>query len=78
MDEKISITVKTAAGKQYSLQVSANDTVEQVKKALEPQCEIAATSQRLIYSGHVLEDAKTLQDYGMCSACVLWCRIECI
>ena len=64
MDEKITITVKTATGKQYSLQVSPNDTIAQVKKALEPQCEIAADQQRLIYSGHLCDNAKTLQDYG--------------
>ena len=64
MDEKITITVKTATGKQYTLQVSPNDTIEQVKKALEPQCEMAADMQRLIYSGHVCDNSKTLHDYG--------------
>ena len=65
MAEKISITVKTATGKQYPIQVSEDDTIEAVKKLLEPQCEIEADKQRLIYSGHVTENSKTLRDYGV-------------
>lgn len=64
MDSKINITVKTAAGKQYKLEVSSSATIAEVKKELEPQCEISADLQRLIYSGHVTEDAKTLESYG--------------
>lgn len=61
----LNITVKTASGKQYPLQVSEDSTIEQVKKQLEPLCETAADLQRLIYSGHITENAKTLKEYGM-------------
>lgn len=70
MDSKINIVVKTAAGKQYKLEVAASATVAEVKKQLEPQCEIPADLQRLIYSGHVTDDSKTLESYGT-SLCLL-------
>ena len=61
---EIAITVKTATGKQYNLQVSEDASIEEIKKLLESQCEITADLQRLIYSGHIMNNEKTLKDYG--------------
>ena len=39
-------------------------TVGQLKAQCEAQCGVAAASQRLIFSGHVLKDMSTLESYS--------------
>lgn len=61
---EISITAKTTKGQTYSVTISDESTISDLKKALESPSETPADQQRLIYSGHVLKDDKTIKDYG--------------
>jgi hypothetical protein len=61
--KKINITVKTASGSKYEIQVETTITIGELKKLLEEKSQVAAEQQRLIYSGKVLRDELTLADY---------------
>jgi ubiquilin len=61
--KKINITVKTASGSKYEIQVETTVTIGELKKLLEEKSQVAAEQQRLIYSGKVLRDELTLEDY---------------
>lgn len=61
----ICITAKTTKGDVYKVQIDKTLTILDLKKALVDQCQIAPEFQRLIYSGHVLKDDKTIEGYGM-------------
>ena len=56
-------------GSSESVRFSVDDaepawTVEQLKARCEAQCGVAASAQRLIFSGHVLKNQATLESYS--------------
>ena len=59
------IFVKTLTGKTITLNVTASDTIETVKYALKKETAILPELQKLIFSGKLLENTKTLTDYNI-------------
>lgn len=63
--DPITVIVKISSGSQYSIQVSEDATIAELKKLLVPQVQTPEEQQRLIYSGHILANEKTLKDYSI-------------
>ena len=67
------LLVKSLAGGNFHLEVEPKDTVGDcmltqilsVKQQVEKQQGHATQQQKLIFSGKILEDAKTIQEYGI-------------
>jgi len=60
----VTLQVKAAANAIYSIKTSLSTTVGEAKQALEAQSNTPAANIRLIYSGQVLSNEKTLESYG--------------
>jgi ubiquitin C len=63
--DPIEIFVKTLNGKQFTLEVSETERIEDVKMKIEDKEGIPANQQKLIFAGRRLEDDRTLQDYSI-------------
>lgn len=61
---KINVSVKLATGQKYDLQVAPNISVEDFKVLLAEKSQIPSEQQRLIYSGHVLKNEQTIDQFG--------------
>jgi len=62
------ITVKTLQGKTWAVDVEAADTVAILKQKLQDKEAGPAEAQRLIFGGKILDDPKSLEEYGLLAA----------
>ncbi len=58
------IFVKTITGKEISLNVEPDETIEHVKRQIEEKTGIGG-NQRLVFNGKRLEDDRTLASYSI-------------
>jgi ubiquitin len=65
------VFVKTLTGKNITLEINPEDTIEQVKQKIQEREGIPPAEQRLIFSGKQLEDNKTVQDYNIQKDCTI-------
>ncbi|RKP15151.1 hypothetical protein BJ684DRAFT_14569 [Piptocephalis cylindrospora] len=61
----MNLTFKTVSQDVFRLAVEPTETVLQVKKRIEDQQGFSLVSQKLIYSGKILNDSKTIGSYGV-------------
>lgn len=63
MSEELNITVKSSGDKKYSVSISPQATILELKEKIATESDVPAGNQRLIYSGRVLKDADTVENY---------------
>jgi len=59
------IFVKLYSGKTITLEVLPSDLVSSLRNLVKTHSELPLEIQRLVYSGHQLEDNRTLSDYDI-------------
>ena len=62
---RMQIFVKLSNGDKHDLQVEASETVVALKRRLAAVASLPEEQQRLVYQGRVLQDTKTLGEYGL-------------
>ncbi|KAF9572890.1 hypothetical protein EC968_009374 [Mortierella alpina] len=67
----IQVTIKSLKSGQWTVDVSAQGTIADLKEALQAKAGIDAGSQRLVLKGKALLDNKSLLEYGLTSGSVV-------
>lgn len=60
------IFIRTLSGRNHQLYVEPSETILEVKQKLQDHTGMPVDVQRLIFAGRLLEDDRTLADYGIC------------
>ncbi|KAG0249349.1 hypothetical protein BG011_009389 [Mortierella polycephala] len=63
----IQVTIKSLKSGQWTVDVSAQGTIMDLKKALQTKAGIEVGTQRLVLKGKALVDSKKLEEYGLTS-----------
>ncbi|KAJ2289131.1 UV excision repair protein rad23, partial [Coemansia sp. RSA 2706] len=61
----MNIKLKTLQQKEFAVEVEPSDTIATVKKKVEAAQAIPADSQKLIFSGKILNDKQTIEEIGI-------------
>ncbi|KAG0213237.1 hypothetical protein BGX28_004810 [Mortierella sp. GBA30] len=67
----IQVTIKSLKSGQWTVDVSAQGTIADLKEALQTKAGIETGSQRLVLKGKALVDNKKLEEYGLTSGSVV-------
>ncbi|KAJ3187441.1 hypothetical protein HDU85_006729 [Gaertneriomyces sp. JEL0708] len=59
------VTVKTLAQKSFTVEVEPSDVVKKIKEAIHASQGFEVETQKLIYSGKILDDSKTVEECGI-------------
>jgi len=59
------VFVTTPSGTTITLEVDSSDSIENVKQKIQDQTFILPEEQRLVFDGKLLQDGRTLADYGI-------------
>lgn len=62
---KISVSIKSSQGEKLVVEVDPSGTVLEFKQVLQEKTNIPPEQQRLIFGGHVLKDARTVESYAI-------------
>jgi ubiquitin len=68
---KRQIFIKTLQGKNITLEVDDNDTIDSIKKQIADKEGIPVDQQRIVYNGKQLEDGNTVSSYNIGSESTL-------
>ena len=68
----VPITVKTLTGQAFPLQVATNDSIRNVKRKIAKAAKISPVRQRLIFSGKLINDNSSLDNYGIKSGAEIY------
>jgi UV excision repair protein RAD23 len=61
--KKMKVTVKEVSGSKFDLDLTPTMSVTEIKQKIEQLKGFSANSQKLVFSGQILADEKTLADY---------------
>lgn len=62
---RVSLIIKTTKGESCDISVPEDSTIEELKCLISLKFDIPVENQRLIHSGRILDDEKTIDDYSM-------------
>jgi ubiquilin len=65
VSQKLSLKIKCLKSDDFSLELNADASVDDLKAAIESLRHVEPARQRLIYKGRVLKSGKTLSDYAI-------------
>ena len=65
------VFVKTITGRNMTLEVDSNTSIQEVKGKIQQKEGIPVNSQRLIFAGKHLHDDKVLSDYNIQKDCTI-------